>query len=558
MKKIGILLGSTTCSKYLFDTIKALAESEDVDFYFLINQVEQQPQGLKEKLKDKVTKMGVLGVIERIAFNLIFTIEHKVFSQVSAQVRAHNENKSIEPFIREDKVVYVTPSFSKSGLICRYKDQSLAKIKALELDLIVRGNGLGIYRGGIIGAAKDGIISFHHGDNRWNRGGPPAFWEVYLRKPSTGFIIQILTEELDGGSVIFRGNLSTRRTYTENIVKLYTDSNPYLAEIVLDYARSGQLPQPEEPLPYGGTILKSPSVPQLAHYLIKTASLFTGMVFKRLVLGRHHRWGVAFLPGSWRKANFRKAVQIKNPPRRFYADPFVITKNERTICYLEDYSWDTGLGRVTAVELLDKKNYKILGPVVEEPFHLSFPYIFEFEDQLYMVPESSDGNAVRLYKCVDYPMKWEYQKDIFSGVKMVDTMIFKRGERWWLLTNEATKGGGETCAQLMAFYSDHPIDGQWIPHTQNPLVFDSDIGRNGGILDVDKEFPVRVRQRQSIGGYGSAFTLAKITDLTPTSYQETQICEITPEFFPGIAGCHHLNTNEEFTVFDYRRDETLR
>ena len=64
--------------------------------------------------------------------------------------------------------------------------------------------------------AKYGVISLHHGDNRFYRGRPPGFWEVLHRNPRTGFIIQILNEELDNGLVLQRGWQLTRRTYTLN------------------------------------------------------------------------------------------------------------------------------------------------------------------------------------------------------------------------------------------------------------------------------------------------------------------------------------------------------
>ena len=80
----------------------------------------------------------------------------------------------------------------KNNNIYRYNNYDIKKIKSLKLDLILRGQGGGIYKGDILNSSKDGIISFHHGDNRWNKGGPPGFWEVYLKKAASGFIIQKL------------------------------------------------------------------------------------------------------------------------------------------------------------------------------------------------------------------------------------------------------------------------------------------------------------------------------------------------------------------------------
>jgi len=80
----------------------------------------------------------------------------------------------LKKFNKND-ITYLNPIFSNSGLIVSYYEEEIEKIKSLNLDIIIRGNASGIFKGGIIKSAKAGIISFHYGDNRWNRGGPPAF-----------------------------------------------------------------------------------------------------------------------------------------------------------------------------------------------------------------------------------------------------------------------------------------------------------------------------------------------------------------------------------------------
>ena len=48
-----------------------------------------------------------------------------------------------------------------------------------------------------------GVWSYHHGDNRVNRGGPAGFWEVFEQWDVTGSILQVLSEELDAGKTLF-------------------------------------------------------------------------------------------------------------------------------------------------------------------------------------------------------------------------------------------------------------------------------------------------------------------------------------------------------------------
>ena len=88
--------------------------------------------------------------------------------------------------------------------------------------------GGGILKGDILNVAKNGIISFHHGDNDYNRGGPPGFWEVYYKIPKTGFIIQRLNENLDAGNVLFKGYFETKLFYYQNKQSIYKKSAKFI------------------------------------------------------------------------------------------------------------------------------------------------------------------------------------------------------------------------------------------------------------------------------------------------------------------------------------------
>ena len=75
----------------------------------------------------------------------------------------------------------MAPLVSKSGLVFRYRDEDIRAIRHLNFDLLLHF-GSGILRGDILIAARFGILSFHHADNKINRGQPAGFWEVYFRQ----------------------------------------------------------------------------------------------------------------------------------------------------------------------------------------------------------------------------------------------------------------------------------------------------------------------------------------------------------------------------------------
>ncbi len=554
MKRIGLLVGSTICSEYFHKTITSLIDGNSVEVCLLLNTTTSCHQGFICKLKSKLYRHGVIGSLNQFVFGRLVELEYKVLSLIYPKYKDHRKTFNIES-LNLNNIIHITPVFSPSGLRVHYGVSDIEKIKSLNLDLMVRVNAPGIFTGDILKAAKKGIISFHHGDNRWNRGGPAAFWEVYLKKPSTGFVIQILSEELDGGLVVFRGNLPTSRTFTENSINLYIKSNPHLSKIILDILVNDKLPTLEIKAPFTRGIYTTPTVVQSLIYITQVFMSFIVSKINSLVARKRRTWGVAFVSGHWEGANLRKGIRIENPKGHFFADPFVVTKNNRTVCFVEDYMYRENKGCIAAIEIVDSKNYKILGPVVMESFHMSFPYVFNHEGELYMVPETSESNSIRLYKCIDYPMMWEYQHDIMIDVDAADTMLFSHNNKYWMFSNISIDSDGDHSSKLMAYYRESMLSGDWVAHENNPIVYNCSIGRNAGILNHKSNDVIRCRQKYGFNHYGAALTLARITDLSPSSFHEEEISEISPEFFENIDGCHHMHSDDNYTVYDYSYTE---
>ncbi|HIP53930.1 MAG TPA: hypothetical protein EYH11_00460 [Sulfurimonas autotrophica] len=533
LKNIGIILNSTDCNRYIYETIQTLASQDNIKLFFLL-----------QKSDDTLNKP-----IEMAVYKLLIDIEYNIVSRLvprfAKEIKKHREVFSIKEFTKH----------GSSNLVYSIQDD-LEAIKLLNLDLIFKADDSQFLKDEIFTLAKDGIISIEYSDTRWNRSGVTAFWEVYLRKSSIGFTIQKLSHKLQNSVTLFKGEIAISRLLGENIIDLYKESNPYVAKIFIDYAEQGILPRPERKIPFAGPMLTTPSLLQSVHYVLKTIWLFLKLFVNKKIFKNESRLSVAFVPTNWEDANLQQSIEIKTPENRFFADPFIITREGRSICYVEDFSYDKQLACITAIEIFEDNSYEILEPVIEESFHMSFPFLLEFEGSLYMIPETSQSNSIRLYKCINFPLKWEYQQDIMDNCSAADTMIFKHEQKWWLFTNMATKNNSDQAAQLFAYYSDHPFSNSWTPHSLNPLVFNSNFGRNAGLLPVKNSLPVRARQKQDFNMYGASFSLAEISQLTPSTYQEKEICQILPNFLPKIKGCHHIHSNNHFTVFDFMRNET--
>lgn len=542
-----MLVDDLRVSKHVRDLADWAKSRSDIDLVALI--VHPAPQSTKQgfaKFKALAERQGMYTAISRVAFAALVRIERKILLR-SPHHREHLCLHHIGD--RTDRHILTQPIVSKSGFVYRFSDEDLAKITALKLDALIRcGNG--ILKGDILSAAKHGVISMHHGDNRVNRGGPAAFWEVFHGQPQTGFIIQRLTEELDGGEVLFRGSVSTALFYTINQFNLYERGNTYLERTIQRLAARNI--DPEAPHIYDGRMYRTPLLHESATYVLRTANRVAGKALKR-AMRQECNWGVAYTFQPWHSAVLWRGKTLFRPKGSFIADPFAIRVNGSHFVFVEEYGYSTRKGVIAAYKL-DSAGAERIGIVLEEPWHLSFPFLFQHAGNIYMVPESMADRSIKLYRAEQFPSQWSLAKVIMADTVAADTLIFEHGRKWWMLTTIRGQGGAANDAELHAFHSDDPL-GKWTPHLLNPVVMDASKGRNGGLLRDDAGQLYRVAQRHAFTAYGVGVALYRIDDLTSDTYQETFLQNVEPNFFHGISGSHHLHADGDLTVFDYSRRE---
>ena len=144
-----------------------------------------------------------------------------------------------------------------------------------------------------------------------------------------------------------------------------------------------------------------------------------------------------------------------------------------------------------------------------------------------------------------------------DGVEAADTMIFEHQERWWMLTNLRPEGCADFYSRLYAFHADSPISTNWNPHDLNSILIDAEGGRNGGLLRDSDGALHRVGQNQGMTVYGESFSLFRIDELTPTTYQESLVRTVQSDLFDDQIGGHHMHAADTCTVFDLIKWESV-
>lgn len=245
--------------------------------------------------------------------------------------------------------------------------------------------------------------------------------------------------------------------------------------------------------------------------------------------------------------------QIIRPPRDcFWADPFpVVHSSEQALIYVEEWPDQLGRGRLAALEMNRDGSWQRLGTVMEEPIHLSHPFLFDWEGERYLIPETSARHTVELYRQRgNDPLDWELVDVWMEGERVVDVTVQFISGRWWLLANIAIEGISPH-DELHAFFSDSPL-GPWTSHAANPIVSDPRRARPAGrIFEADGSL---IRPGQDCGRrYGRAITLCQIDELSPTRYVEGTQGRLEPEPL-GANRLHTLNTDGWLRVIDLHHD----
>jgi hypothetical protein len=216
---------------------------------------------------------------------------------------------------------------------------------------------------------------------------------------------------------------------------------------------------------------------------------------------------------GWINPLFR-AENVTDVPAKFVADPFLVKEGEEWNLFFEVYNNDTQQGDLAVATSTNTWTWKYERLIIDEPFHLSYPYVFKADDEYYLIPESFEDNSIRLYKADDFPTKWSYVKTLVEGRDYVDNSIVFYNNKWWIFSSVTSND------KLYLHYADS-LTGTWKEHPQSPIVVD-DVHKarpSGRLLIYDgKLYRFTMDIDPPVGTH--QVMAYEITEITSTSYSE--------------------------------------
>ena len=224
----------------------------------------------------------------------------------------------------------------------------------------------------------------------------------------------------------------------------------------------------------------------------------------------------------------------------FVADPFMLLKNGKYYMFFEVMNRKTNQGDIGYAKSTDGRKWKYKKIIIDEEFHLSYPYVFEWDNNYYLIPESGQDLSVRLYKATSFPEKWQYVGNLLSGYRYLDPSIFRYEDKWWMFVYEKN-------SVLNLYYSKHLSTG-WMSHPMNPIVkLNKHISRPGGRVIVYNHKLYRFTQ-DDYPSYGIQVFAFEITKLSEKSYKEKMVSRVPILTKAGngwnAAGMHHVDLHK--------------
>jgi hypothetical protein len=407
--------------------------------------------------------------------------------------------------------------------------------------------------GNYSGTAKFGAWWFSFGDPCEQKFHPAFFAEALRGDLVSELWLLVCLGKSERTVVIDRYSASTQQGwyFTQNALEPLKVAAPLLLRRLLDLLEFGpghfhERIADSEIVKCAGLPAIYSSAGKIGAYLLR--QMFRSLKFRLEDRGRRMHWFLAARSNVERVypnadtlvlSDFREVSKSRGSQE---ADPFLITWQGRTFLFYEEIPHSTGRGCISCREIRADLSVSESVRVIEQPYHMSYPFLVPIGDEIYMLPETSTNRTLELYRATNFPFEWALDKVLLRDVAVVDTTPFRIDATWYFFTTDADTG------EALLFYSDR-FDGEWHYHPRNPICSDIRRARGAGCLFYRGGKLIRPAQDCSVR-YGYAIALNEITALTEAEYAEKLVETLLPNWADGLLGTHTINSTPSIQVVD--------
>ncbi|MEY4931078.1 MAG: hypothetical protein RI909_1802 [Bacteroidota bacterium] len=438
-----------------------------------------------------------------------------------------------------------------------YDDHELIKVTRFQPDLLLYF-GSAMLSGKILKLPTHGVWSLYFGGTHPNTHIPPGFWEWFHETLDTSVTLQQIMEEPEEVKIIAK--TITRTIYvshSRNAFAILSKGMDLVVESVNKLAEAGNYRTVNEETRNSSLAKKSAHTivyraPGLVDSLRAIQRLITRAIPRAISKILFLEPWVLFFTISddeHPSLNFKTFKPLIPPKDRIWADPFVISQDDKHYLFIEEMFVKTNKGHLTCLVLDKMGNIETSDVILEKPYHLSYPFIFTHEGTWYMIPESTENKTVDLYECIGFPLQWKFKRTLLANVHAVDSTLHVSEGKFWLFCAIQNRPGSSPNDDLHIFYTDDLLDGTWKPHQQNPVISDPYNARPAGRIFQYNGAWCRPSQI-CIPDYGYGLALNRIVELNERSYKEERIMAELPHWRKNLLAMHTLNFSSKITFID--------
>ena len=435
-----------------------------------------------------------------------------------------------------------------------FEEKDIERIQEFRLDVIIK-LGFRTLNGAILNAPRYGVWSYYPSDTTAIRGGPPGFWETFEGRGERGAILQVLAEDPDKGIAIYRSSFRCDSLFvSRNNNDCFLSSSMFVPRLLKKLYEGGgnafisTIQQENKKLDFYDDVLYT--IPTnskffrlfLQHYCRKGVQIIHDKFF-------HPQWFLMYDLQDQISTSLWRFKKIFPPRDRFWADPHVFFKDDTYSIFVEEFVFKKKRGHISVIEMQQSGKYTDPVMVLDEPFHLSYPHVFDHDGTVYMIPETYQARSINLYQCTGFPTEWKHRATLMDSVKAVDSTLLFYRDKWWLFTNISEPEGTFNSNELFVFYSDNLISDTWTSHPMNPVISDIKRARSGGKIFEQNGILYRPSQC-CVPSYGYGIKLNEIVTLTDHDYLEKEIAFIEPDWDRKLKGVHTFCHENRLTMID--------
>ncbi len=541
--KVGVILDSRVTPAWIYRMLEIIRHADWAEIEFFI--ADDSSSGITSDWSPGDQAGGLF-------FRLYMKLERFVCRR-SGDVF---QRRDISGLAVGSPVIEISVRNSQQGAVVDEDDVS--RIRDRGLDVIVLPVFCRLV-GGILKCPRYGVWSLLHGDSLTMRNQPASFWEVFGHREVTGTSLHVVRGEDAESSVLVRSYSSTSHysvlnNRRKNLWKALHFIPRKLRELYETGADDffGRLRDRNAPFLFCDRgQRKAPGNIRFAGAFTRHLSLVAAASLRDIVL--REEWLLMYRWGRGISTSFSMFDCEVAPPRGFlYADPHLVERDGEHFVFFE-ISPDSGQqGHIAVTRVNRDGTHTVPEKALEQPYHLAYPLIIEYEDSLYMIPDSGHNETVDAYRCDHFPDQWVYHKTLMKDVLAVDPTVFRHNGRWWMFLSRKEEPAASYSDELFLYYADCPLSDSWTPHPMSPIVSDVRKSRSAGPVIRTNGKLYRLSQNCA-RSYGRGVNIHEIVLLNESEYCEKDIQSLKPEWSPDLSGMHTIANVGDLTVIDVRR-----